>query len=333
MISQALAALREKAFVVDASGRARLKLVGADARSFVHRLSTNHVKDLPPGQGRLNALPTDKGRIVDLVLHLDRGAHGVLLVGSVGRGPALLAWLDRYLFTEKVELEDVSSSGSAAEVAGRGAPAIVEGLVPGAGGLPPWGFVEHAGRIVARTFNRVDPTGAPVPAFVVVDMERAGVSETLTARGVARGTAADAEVARIAAGAPGEAAAGGELVDRHNPLDLGLHDAIHWAKGCYIGQEVIARLDTYQKQSKRLVGLVLDDHARARAAPGAAVIVDGKPAGEVTSVSPASLGELPNALAVVRLADPEGKHVQVKLGDDVVDAIARMPATAQHPHD
>src|SRR5690606_30016461 len=137
------------------------------------------------------------------------------------------------------------------------------------------------------------------------DFERPAVCELLVARGAVLATAEDAEVARIAAGAPGEAAGAGELVEKFNPLDLGLHDAIHWAKGCYIGQEVIARLDTYQKQTKHLVGLVFDDGALARLAPGAPVFADGKAAGEVTSVAPRSLDGLPNALGVLRLADPE----------------------------
>jgi hypothetical protein len=333
MLSPALAALSDRAFVVDASQRARVRLTGNDARAFVHRLSTNHVSELLPGEGRLNTLPTDKGRVVDLVHHLDRGPEGLLLVGSPGRGAALLAWLDRYLFTEKVELTDLSSTGSAADVAGRAAPSLVDGLVPGAAALGPWAFVEKDGIVVVRTFDRVDGAGARVPAFIVVALERAAIVDEIVAKGAVRGTDEDAEIARVAAGAPGH---GGELTDKHNPLDLGLHDAIHWAKGCYIGQEVIARLDTYQKQTKHLVGLALSDDARARIAAGAQVLVDGAPAGEVTSVSPGALdgaAGLPSALAIVRLKDPDGKPVQVKAGDVVVDAVARTLATAQQPHD
>ena len=68
-----------------------------------------------------------------------------------------------------------------------------------------------------------------------------------------------------------------------------------WTKGCYIGQEVVARLDTYQKQARRLMGLVVDP---AGLAPGDAILVDGAAVGEVTSVAGARWGERPSALGL-----------------------------------
>ena len=309
--------------------RARVGVVGADARGFLHRMSTNKVSDLAAGEGRLNALVTDKGRFVDLVHHLDRGEAGVLLVGGRGRGAALVAWLDRFIFTERIDLLDRSGLGSCAEIAGARAPAIVDTVVEGAAALPPWAFVECDGRVVVRAFDRVDGAGARVPSFIVVDLERPRVTGALAIAGATEVDAADAEALRIAAGVPGET---GELVEAFNPLELALHDAIHWAKGCYIGQEVIARLDTYAKVGRRLVGLVLNEAARARVVPGAPVVVDGKPAGAVTSVSPRHNGTLPSALAMVGVASPDATaHIQV--GGGVVEVRVVERAVAQAPHD
>jgi len=132
-----------------------------------------------------------------------------------------------------------------------------------------------------------------------------------------RATAEEAEVARIAAGVPGA----GELHDKFNPLDLGLHDAIHWNKGCYIGQEVIARLDTYQKQHKVLACL------RGAVSVGAPVTVDDKSVGEVTSVAPFAWGERPNALCVAKVAGVS----RAKANGTDVDVTE--PATVQAMHD
>jgi tRNA-modifying protein YgfZ len=287
----ALDALRDtpdRPVVFDASTRARVRVVGPDARAFLHRLSTQHVASLQAGEGRLNVLTTDKGRIVDVVHHLDRGDDGVLLVGSAGKGAALLAWLDRYLFSEKVELSEVT--GPCFEVTGPTA-------------LAPW---QHSGDTV-RTFDRVTAAGARVPCVIVLGDAVDGV----------RGSADEAEVLRIAAGVPGA----GELNDKFNPLDLGLHDAIHWNKGCYIGQEVIARLDTYQKQHKVLACL------RGVVTVGAAVSVDEKNVGEVTSVAPFAWGDRPNALCVARVAGVAKAKV------NGADVDVTEPATVQQPHE
>lgn len=323
-----LALLTDGAAAWVADARARVAVTGADARAFLHRLSTNHVGDLTAGQGRLNALVTDKGRLVDLVHHLDRGDGGVLLVGSAGRGPTLLAWLDRFLFSEKVELADWSELGGCAEVAGARAPDIAERIVPGAGALAPWAFVERGDRLAVRAFDRVDANGARVSSYLVVDLERAGVVEALDAAGAARLERDDAESLRVAAGVPGEA---GELTEAFNPLELALHEAIHWAKGCYIGQEVIARLDSYAKVGRKLVGLVLDDAARAHLTPGALVRVDGALVGVVTSVSPRHNGALPSALAAVAVAAQGAVEVQAAERTFAAEAVARSAAQAPHP--
>jgi folate-binding protein YgfZ len=287
----ALDALRDTPILFDASTRGRVRVVGPDARAFLHRLSTQHVSALAPGEGRLNVLTTDKGRIVDVIHHLDRGDDGVLLVGSAGKGPALLAWLDRYLFSEKVELSEVT--GPCFEVTGP---------TP----LAPW---QHSGDRV-RTFDRVTATGERVPCVIVMGDVSDGV----------RATADEAEVARIAAGVPGA----GEFVDKFNPLDLGLHDGIHWNKGCYIGQEVIARLDTYQKQHKVLACV---RGPAPTLTVGAAVMLDDKNVGEVTSTAPFAWGDRPNALCVAKVAGVSRAKV------NGVEVDVSEPATMQHPHD
>jgi tRNA-modifying protein YgfZ len=287
---------------IDSSDRARVLLRGKDARSFLHRMSTQHVKDLAAGQGRLNVLLTDKGRIVDLVRHLDLGERGVLLIGSKGRGETIRAWLDRYLFSEDVELTDVSAQGGALDVTGPPSP--------DAAALAPFSFLERDGVVVVRDFE---------PWFLVVSLER---MPAVTGEPMTR---ADAEALRIAAMAPGDA----ELIDKFNPLDLGLafepHGAVHWDKGCYIGQEVVARLDTYAKQQRALFGIVVDPSGLA---PGAAVMADGAQLGELTSVSPVHNQERPSALAVLKLKEP--RDVVVRAPDGVERTARAVRFMAPH---
>ena len=150
-------------FVVDASQRARVLVSGPDAPAFLHRLSTQHVSDLKVGDARLNAFTTDKGRLKDLVHHvvLERG---VVLIGHQTTPADLVAWLDRYLFSEKVELHAAVSEVGCQIVDA----ATADDLVPGAGSLAPWQFKQDPGAVVVRTFDRVDRAGTASAAFLVL---------------------------------------------------------------------------------------------------------------------------------------------------------------------
>jgi folate-binding protein YgfZ len=104
------------------------------------------------------------------------------------------------------------------------------------------------------------------------------------------------ETFRIARGIPRY---GSELNDAHNPYDVGLKFAISYTKGCYIGQEVIARLDTYGKVQRELVGITLNEDAEGVQA-GAAIVYRGTEVGTMTSLSPSAIRGRRIALAVVK---------------------------------
>jgi folate-binding protein YgfZ len=273
-------------FVVDASARARLLVSGPDGPGFLHRMSTQHVGQLASGEARLNVLTTDKGRIVDVVHHVVLD-DGVLVVGNARTTDELVAWLDRYFFSEKLGLAPVGGGAVLVDAV------TADAWVAGARGLAPWEARSSGSRVAVRTFDRAGRDGSVVPTVVLLDRRAApdlpaptlGSDEFLAAT--------------IAAGVPTA-----EIDDAFTPLDLALHDAIHWAKGCYIGQEVIARLDTYGKQKKQLLGLVGD---LAGVGIGDEVVFADEVIGAVTSVSPSPwCPGLPSALALVRRVPPGG---------------------------
>ncbi len=291
-------------FVVDASQRACVLVRGADAPAFLHRLCTQHVKDLTPGEARLSALTTDKGRLVDVVHHVVL-EEGVLLVGTVLGSDALCAWLDRYFFTEKLEF---AAAGTGAVVVDAAQAAAV---VAGADTLAPWASARSGSVVAVRTFDRV-VDGVAVPAVLLLALESAALP--------APNTAPDVDADRLlAAGAPVA-----EISEAHTPLDLELHDAIHWAKGCYIGQEVIARLDTYGKQRKRLMAV----EASGAVHVGEAVSLEGATVGVVTSVGTNGV----RGLAMVKLAS-DVDDTAATVGPTAVSARLRRRHAAQQAHD
>lgn len=305
-------------FVVDVTSRARLLITGADGPAFLHRMSTQHVSGLTAGEGRLNVLTNDKGRIVDVVHHVVV-AEGVLLLGHALDTDGLSAWLDRYFFTENLELVPVPGAARLVDVD------TAEALVVGAKGLDRWQMVRNEAVVVVRTFDRVEGPEC-VAAFVVVALDGSALP--------AADSSVDVDVARaIAAGTPTT-----EMSDAHTPLDLELHDAIHWAKGCYIGQEVIARLDTYGKQRKAHYALSADVDLPV----GSAVKVEEKAVGMVTSSTSSPLSGEARALAVLKLneatttalaSSPDGVAVQVVTAAGDVVAKVRRRRQQQQPHD
>jgi folate-binding protein YgfZ len=308
-------------FVVDASSRARCLVTGPDAAAFVHRMSTQHTHALLAGDARLNVLTTDKGRIVDVVHHVVTD-DGILLLGQRTDGVDLVGWLDRYCFTEKLSLVDLGATSTVVIVDGGTADAFVAD----SSSLAPWQARRAGSRIVVRTFDVVDHDGVVAPAFVVVSRDPASAPVPAASVGPD-----DWQATLVAAGVPTS-----EIGETATPLDLGLHDAIHWAKGCYIGQEVIARLDTYGKQRKALVGVV-GDAARLRA--GDSVIHEDVIAGTITShAGRPYCASLPSALAVVKGIDVDtageagvAALVRGVAGEAAVRLVRRH--AAQNPHD
>ena len=278
----------EGAGMTDASYRSRLRLSGPDGIDLLHRISSNDLLHLEAGRAQATVLTTEKGRIVDLLLVAKRG-EDCLLVGSGGSEEEVIRWVDKYTITENLALEPLTARTFMITLLGPGAEAAARSAVgDGAGGT---GASWPGGVDIFREggdLPRVHLTG-PVESAGAVwrGLRGAGVEEV--------GYHAW-ELLRIMHGIPERP---GELNEAFNPYAVGLRDAISFTKGCYIGQEVIARLDTYQKVRWGLSGLVSRSD---RFAPGTAILdAEGREIGSITSRAPVPLEGWWPALAVIRL--------------------------------
>lgn len=150
------AASREGAVLIDRSGIGRLAIRGRDALDLMHRLTTNAVRDLEPGEGTITVFTTAKGRILDLVT-LQRLEDLIVCLTSPGQAPALSAWIDRYTFREEVAVEDQTDSHGALGLFGPQASAVVGDLFGDqAAGRPPHHptrvELEGSPAVLTRTF-------------------------------------------------------------------------------------------------------------------------------------------------------------------------------------
>ncbi len=265
--------------VHDASYWGRLKATGDDALDLLNRMSTNNVIDLHPGQGTPTVLTTDRGRIVDLLGVIPFVDH-VLLLTSPGRQQTVIEWLDKYTIMEDLEVEDVTDATAmlaligpdAAELLARDEAPQEQGTTFSA-----WEqtFAGHQAMVIQH------PLGKLPCYYLVVEPEAGhGIWNHLLARGVTPIGVDALETVRVSLGVP---EFGSELGEPYNPLEAGLIGSVDFAKGCYIGQEVIARLDSYKKVQKYLVALSFEEDAQVSA--GASLVQGGQTVGAVTSVS------------------------------------------------
>jgi folate-binding protein YgfZ len=284
--------------LADRSELARLVGTGPDLLPLLNRLSTGAVSGLEPGEGKPTVLTTAKGRIVDrLFVHRLDGLR-VLLCGGSNCAESIMAHLTRYTFAERTELTDVSPKTFQFVLIGPSTAGVLRAVgveLPGAHRAIQTTVAGHDVDLIGQ--NGLEGAGCSIigDAANTSAVWDAIAAEVRSVRGCPAGHRA-LESYRLLRGLP---ASGHELTEEHNPLEAGLSDAVSFDKGCYVGQEVVARLQTYDKVSRSLVGL---EFAPDQDLPknGTPLLIDGRNVGVVTSAIVPPGSERGVALAYVK---------------------------------
>ena len=311
-------AAHESAVLADRSDLGSLRVEGKDAADLVHRLTTNAVARLQEGEGAPTVFTTNKGRIVDLVT-AHRIAGGLDLFCSAGRSSVLREWIERYTFREDVKVVDRSGTCAILGVHGPGAEACLAAAWPGPLPASPYGAaaasIEAHDVLLARTF----PLGGCGLLLRVPAPAARAIRALLLSRSAGRLVPAGPECLEILRIEAGLGAADRELSEQHNPWEARLGDAIALDKGCYVGQEVIARLNTYKKVAHLLVRL--SARAIAPPAPGSVIRIGGEDSGEVTSSAalPDGSGRV-LVLGYVRDENAAAGAAEIRTGEEVLPA-------------
>ena len=272
----------------DASQRGRIRLSGSDHLEFMQRLSTNDVLNCAEGAGLQTVFCDPRGRIMQVTDICRIGADVSYAFVGPDKAPALIEWLDRFHFSERIEWEDESDTTEQIEIIGPLAASVAADVLGlDAASEPALGLLRHTALEAIRV------NVGPHTGIRIWGTDLADICDKLKTAGAVSLSQDTREVLRVQWGVPGEA----ELTPEHNPWEAGLDDAIHMNKGCYIGQEVVARLDTYNKVKQHLVGL----HLQAPVPSGALLESNGKAVGVVTSTAQPP-GSGPLALAYARTA-------------------------------
>ncbi|NJM08217.1 aminomethyl transferase family protein [Candidatus Gracilibacteria bacterium] len=283
----------EAVALFDASAAGRLIMRDRDRAALLHRLSTNQIEKLAAGDGTQTVLTTPIGRIIDvLTVHVLPDEEALLLITSpVQREPVYKHLRKNIFFNDKVKVEDVSERFAELHLYGPQVWQVLDvlGLVqePRTQNPEPRTLSELSLFSIQRVTHAgvalyVAPikgfTGQAVALYVPMD-QKAGLCAALLAAGATELSAASYEILRVEAGF---GSYGHELSLEYIPLETGLWEAISFDKGCYVGQEIIARMESRNRMAKMLRGVRV--RSGGVLTPGE-LRGEGKDAGLVTSVA------------------------------------------------
>jgi len=265
-------ALRAAAAWLDLSARGRIYATGEDRARLLHAMTTNHVQQLKPGMGCYAFFLNAQGQIqadVNLLCLEDR----FLLDTEPETRERVFRHLDKYIIADDVTLEDVSGPLACLAVEGPNAAAVLAAL-----GVPtPENDYAHAAWNGA-VIQRASSTGEPGFRVFLPVGEKAEWIRRLESEGALAAMADEARTVRLEHGKPRY---GEDIFDTTLPQETAQMHAVHFAKGCYLGQEIVERIRSRGHVNRVLVKLEIDGDAPLPA--GAKVSADGAEAGAITS--------------------------------------------------
>lgn len=314
-ITREYEAARRAVALFDRSALGKVTVTGRDRLSFLQGMLTNDVKSLAPGQGAPAAFLDAHGKVMALLV-VYAATDQVLVELPAQMTAKTLETLDHFLISEKAYFEAADEAFAILSLQGPGARRLLEALAGRAIELAPYAHVEaEIAGAPARVIHRAEQPGPGFHCWVPADHAEPVRAAMLAAGAMAAG-AATLEVLRLEAGQPWYP----QDVDASVIFpETRLDSFVSFTKGCYIGQETVARVKYRGHVNRALSGLVMEGDRVPDA--GARVVVDGTDVGRVTSAARSIALGRPIALGYVRR-----EHFEPGTAVTVVDAGGTQPA-------
>ena len=320
-------ALRHGFGLIDLSNRGLIRVEGRDRQRFLNAMLSNNTADLEPGQGCYATFLNPKGHMVtDLVVYADEASY--LLEVEPHVVSTFLEAIDFFVISEDVAFAVETEKWAAIGVQGPRAPDVLAAVSgqEGLRDLAPYGsqpgrIADHDVWVARRSYTRE-------PGYLLLVAPAAAEAVWTTIRqqseafeGCAVGLAA-LDTLRIESGRP---RFGVDMTEATIPVEANLQDAISYTKGCYVGQEVIARIDARGHVNRQLVGLLLGDAGSPEA--GARIFSPEREVGWITSATQSPAMQQTIALAYVRRESLEpGTALRVRTdAGDVPATVSALP--------
>jgi hypothetical protein len=272
-------AINNSVTLIDRSNWGLLKITGDDRLRFLHNQSTNNIQSLKLGEGCDTVFVNSTGRNIDLVTAYIQ-ENQVLLLVSPEQNKRLYDWMDRYIFPfDKVAIKDVSNEYKIFTLMGEKSVELLSEWVDNDFLKAPE-FTHKI--IIIDDIELIITVGCNLKLTgfnLIISVEKASyIWDKLMAKNPILIDNKDYEKLRILQGRP---IPNQELTEEYNPLETGLWDAISFNKGCYIGQETIARLNTYKGVKQKLWGIKLNQSIDPE--KDNIIMVEGEKIGKITS--------------------------------------------------
>ncbi len=262
-------ALHDSAAWFELPGRGKIRVTGEDRARLLHAMLSNDVRSLAPGQGNYHFLLNAQGHILaDANLYVL--ADHILLDCEPELGEKIFQHLDHFIIADDVELEDVTATLTTVALEGPRAEAIAGVTLSAEDNA----HAPFEGGVVART----SATGQPGLWFFVDPAWKADLVRRFEAGGAVSATAAEVQAVRVENGRPRY---GDDFGESNLAQETQQARALHFTKGCYLGQEIVERIRSRGQVNRLLVRLAIDGAEPPE--PGTAVLAGEQEAGKLTS--------------------------------------------------
>lgn len=307
-------ALREGAGLLDLTGRGLIALSGEDQVRLLHAMCTNHIEELRPGEGCYAFLLSAQGRILS-DCNVLAGDETLILDTEPEARQAVAGHLEKYIIADDCTVQDLTDSRCVFGVEGPLAERMLQDVTTSALPEPGNWIAWQNGSIAALSV-----TGQPGYRIFADRNQAGGVEGWLMGTGAIPVTPEEIASVRIENARPkfGEDFGPANIVHETQLLR-----AVHFSKGCYLGQEIVERVRSRGQVNRKLVQFTVD--SAEPPAAGTKILVEGKDVGEITSsaFSPASGKSV--AMGYLRTEVVERK-IAVRAGAMLARATDRIPA-------
>jgi aminomethyltransferase len=265
-------ALSDSAAILDLSDRGRIRVTGEDRTRLMHAMTTNHVQSLKPGEGQYTFFLNAQGQIQADAYILCFEDHLLIDLEAATR-QAIYEHLDHFIIADDATLDDVTEQTFALGLEGPQALRLAREL-----GMPALQAAGSHAEWEQYSVAAVSFTGAPGIRIYGPALRKDEAVRLLVNSGAIEATPEDAEALRITRFKPRY---GHDITERSLPQETQQMRAVHFQKGCYLGQEIVERVRSRGHINKLLIGFTGEsEHAPS---VGSKVAYGGKEDGDVTS--------------------------------------------------